>query len=265
MNLTDANDKSSMKTNEKHAFVTGAASGIGLEIASQLAARGVKVCLIDTNETSLAAAVATIQASGRSVTSAVMDTGNPETILQIQSLINRKDFGSVDFLVNCAGVSPKKENSLKRMIWETAPDEWSRVMAVNVNGYFHAIRAVLPAMMKQRHGAIINISSLAGRRYTTIAGAAYAVSKAAVDALTRQTAGEVAEYGIRVNGVAPGRIETNMAAVAGAQFNEAIRKSTPVGRLGLPLDIANAVLFLLSDQASFITGETLVVSGGRGI
>lgn len=265
MNAANASNQSERLATRKKAVVTGAGSGIGREIAYQLAAQGVTVALVDSHSSGLANTESVIQATGGAVTSLIVDTSRAETILQIQSLIDENLLGSVDFLINCAGISPKNEKSLKRMMWETSPEEWKKVMEVNVNGYFHTTRAVLPAMMKQGHGAIVNISSLAGRRYTTIAGAAYAVSKAAVDALTRQSAGELAEYGIRVNGVAPGRIETSMAAVAGSQFNEAIRKSTPVGRLGLPVDIANVVLFLLSDQASFITGETIIVSGGRGI
>jgi 3-oxoacyl-[acyl-carrier protein] reductase len=120
-------------------------------------------------------------------------------------------------------------------------------------------------MIERKQGAIVNISSLAGSRYTPIAGSPYAVSKGGVEALTRQAAGEVAPHGIRINSVAPGRIESAMSAVAGADFNEDIRKSTPLGRLGHPADIAQAVVFLLSTQSSFITGQTLVVSGGRGL
>lgn len=249
----------------KCALVTGAGSGIGREIAIQLAQRGADIYLLDSNEANLKDIAIHIQSLGRKTERLVQDTSDPETIPNIQRLVQGSGLGSVDMLVNCAGISPKNTQSLKRMIWETESNEWKRVMDVNLNGYFHTIRALLPSMISLRKGAIVNISSLAGRRYTTIAGAAYAVSKGAVDALTRQTAGEVAQYGIRVNGIAPGRIETSMSAIAGESFNEQIRLSTPIGRLGEPSDIAKAALFLLSEQAGFMTGETLVVSGGRGI
>ncbi len=251
--------------NGKNALVTGAGSGIGREIAIALAKRGADVYALDSNSTNLMDSARHIQSLGRKVVSLIQDTSDPDTISNIQALIECAELGPVDILVNCAGISPKKDNSLKRMIWETDSEEWKRVLDVNLNGYFHTIRALLPCMISRGRGSIVNISSLAGRRYTAIAGAAYAVSKGAVDALTRQTAGEVAQYGIRVNGIAPGRIETSMSLIAGASFNEKIRQSTPVGRLGEPSDIARAALFLLSDEASFITGETLVVSGGRGI
>lgn len=249
----------------KCALVTGAGSGIGREIAIQLAKRDVDLYLLDSNEEILKDIAKLIQSLGRKTECLVQDTSDSETIPNIQRLIQASELGSVEMLVNCAGISPKNDKSLKRMIWETESQEWKRVMDVNLNGYFHTIRALLPGMVGLKKGSIINISSLAGRRYTTIAGAAYAVSKGAVDALTRQTAGEVAHFGIRVNGIAPGRIETSMSAIAGESFNEKIRQATPVGRLGEPSDIAKAALFLLSDQAGFITGETLVVSGGRGI
>lgn len=265
MNLIDSQNQQEARPIPKQAIVTGAASGIGREIACQLAAQGVTLALIDCHSDGLVKTESMIKANGGAASSFVLDTSQAQAITQIQSLIEGSLLGSVDFLINCAGISPKNEKSTKRMIWETSHEEWKKVMEVNVNGYFHSTQGVLPAMMKQGRGVIINISSLAGRRYTTIAGAAYAVSKAAVDALTRQSAGELAGLGIRVNGVAPGRIETNMSAVAGTDFNETIRQSTPVGRLGVPMDIANVVLFLLSDQASFMTGETIVVSGGRGI
>jgi 3-oxoacyl-[acyl-carrier protein] reductase len=185
-------------------------------------------------------------------------------IAAIEKLQSGSDFGPIDLLVNNAGISPKS-NGRKRMSWETSPDEWRRVIDVNLNGYFFLLRAVLPGMIERRAGAIVNISSLAGLRYSAIAGVHYCASKAAVIGLTSQVAGEVAGFGVRVNSVAPGRIETEMAAEAGAGFNEEIKRSTPLGRLGIPQDIAQAVCFLLSDKASFITGQSLVVSGGRGL
>ena len=249
----------------KHAIVTGAGRGIGQEIAFGLAKQGADICIVDRSTSACQETAAKIQALGRVARILGGDTSDAAIIDEIQSLASRDTFGPIDFLVNNAGISPKNIDGRKRMIWETDPAEWKHVVDVNLNGYFNTIRAVLPDMIQRKQGAIVNISSLAGSRYTPIAGSAYAVSKGAVEALTRQAAGEVAQHFIRVNGVAPGRIDSAMSAVAGADFNEDIRKSTPLGRLGQPVDIAQAVVFLLSEHASFITGQTLVVSGGRGL
>ena len=245
------------------ALVTGAGGGIGRAIALALAARGSDVCVLDVSAAAAEETAAAARALGRRATVLVHDMGQDTVEDAIRTVA--AEFGAFDLLVNNAGISPKKADGRKRMLWEIPPGEWRQVVDVNLNGYFLALRAVLPGMMERRRGAVVNIGSLAGLRYSSIAGAAYATAKNAVVGLTRQAAGEVAEFGVRINCVAPGRIETGMAAIAGGSFNEAIRESTPLRRLGQPQDIAEAALFLLSDQASFITGESLVVSGGRGL
>ena len=247
----------------RRALVTGGGAGIGRTLALALAAGGADVCVLDVSADACRATAAEVEKLGRRAAVLAHDMGQESVVTAIESLA--RSFGVIDLLVNNAGISPKKPDGRKRMIWETSQEEWCRVIDVNLNGYFRALRAVLPAMTQQRRGAVVNIASLAGLRYSSIAGAAYATAKNAVLGLTRQAAGEVAEFGVRINCVAPGRIETPMAAVAGETFNEAIRSSTPLRRLGMPEDIAQAALFLLSDRASFITGETLVVSGGRGL
>ncbi|WP_233582702.1 SDR family NAD(P)-dependent oxidoreductase [Candidimonas sp. SYP-B2681] len=249
----------------RKALVTGGGSGIGRTIALDLAAEGADVCILDMNEAESISTANAIAALGRQSEVLVCDTGDESVVSAIEALQTSGRFGPIDLLVNNAGTSPKKNDGLKHMVWEISPAEWRQVMNINLNGYFYTMRAILPVMIERKKGAIVNISSLAGRRYSSIAGGAYATSKSAIEGLTRQVAGEVAHFGIRVNGVAPGRIETLMAAKAGAAFNEQIRVATPLGRLGVPTDIANAVSFLLSDKASFITGETLIVSGGRGL
>jgi 3-oxoacyl-[acyl-carrier protein] reductase len=247
----------------RKALVTGAGSGIGRAMALGLAARGADVCVLDVSAAAAQDTAAAVEKLGRRAAVLVHDMGRDSVIEAIEEIALA--FGPFELLVNNAGISPKNAEGCKRMIWETTPQEWRQVVDVNLNGYFLALRAVLPGMMQARRGAVVNVGSLAGLRYSAIAGAAYATSKNAVIGLTRQAAGEVAEFGVRVNCIAPGRIETEMAAVAGGSFNEAIRESTPLRRLGQPQDIADAALFLLSDAASFITGETLVVSGGRGL
>lgn len=247
----------------RHALVTGGAAGIGRAVALELARQGADVCVVDVNQTAAKDTVAEIERLGRRAVALVHDTASDSIVEAIGGVAT--SFGAMDLLVNNAGISPKKPDGRKRMIWETSPEEWRSVVDVNLNGYFLTLRAVLPGMTERGRGAVVNIGSLAGLRYSAIAGAAYATAKNAVVGLTRQAAGEVAQYGVRINCIAPGRIETPMAAVAGGSFNEEIRQATPLRRLGAPQDIAQAALFLLSDRAGFITGETLVVSGGRGL
>lgn len=250
----------------KLAIITGGASGIGREIAERLAREGCHVCILDANAENAGATVKTLRDEGAVADCLAGTTADASISEAISRYVESTGRDRADFVVNAAAISPKLPDGTRRPAWDYPAEEWSAVMNVNITGYFHVMRAVLPAMIRSRNpGAIVNISSLAGRRYTAIAGAAYATSKAAVEAMTRQFAGEVAEFGIRINAVSPGRIETPMSQVAGAAFNEQIRLSTPLRRLGMPSDVADAVMFLLSNQSSFITGETLVVSGGRGL
>lgn len=249
----------------RNALVTGGGSGIGRAIAFALAERGANVCILDISAKAAETTASAIARLGRRSAIIVHDTAQDSVIDAIDTICAPSGFGEVDILVNNAGISPKKPDGRKRMIWETPVEEWRAVIDIDLNGYFLVLRAVLPQMITRRLGTVVNIGSLAGLRYSSIAGAAYATSKCAVAGMTRQAAGEVAEYGIRINCIAPGRIETEMAAQAGQSFNEAIRQATPLRRLGEPLDVAQAAIFLLSDAASFITGETLVVSGGRGL
>ena len=248
----------------RRALVTGSGSGIGRAIALRLAQEGADVYVLDLNAALAEAVAQEVRALGRRAMTLVHDTSDAAVIAQLVAA-QAEGFGPIDLVVNNAGISPKTAEGRKRMVWETCPNEWQQVIGVNLNGYFHVLRAVLPAMIERRRGAVVNIGSLAGQRYSTIAGAAYATAKSAVSGLTRQVAGEVAPHAIRVNCIAPGRIETEMAARAGSAFNEEIRTQTPLGRLGMPEDIAETAVFLLSDAASFITGQTITASGGRGL
>ncbi len=167
-----------------------------------------------------------------------------------------EEFGRLDVLVNNAGIYEVLP------VEEISEAQWDRVLDVNLKGAFFCCQAVVPAMKRQGEGRIVSVASSAGKAGGTLAGAHYSVSKAGVICLTKQLARELGPYGITVNAVAPGRIDTPMIRVASDEENEAFVRRTPLGRLGTPEDVAGAVVFLASDAASFITGEIVDVNGG---
>ena len=166
-----------------------------------------------------------------------------------------------DILVNNAGISPKHAGRPHR-VWEMAPEEWSRVLAVNLTGCFNTVRLVTPAMRQARRGAIVNMASVAGRAFMDIVGVHYATTKAALIGFTRHLAGELGPDGIRVNAVAPGRIDTPMVQAIGAEANRPWVEATPLGRLGTPDEVADLVCYLASDEAGFVTGQVCDAAGG---
>jgi 3-oxoacyl-[acyl-carrier protein] reductase len=174
----------------------------------------------------------------------------------VQQTIER--FGRIDILVNNAGVVV-----VKQMV-EQSEEDWHRVVDVNLKGVFLSCRNVLPEMIARKRGAIVNIASIAAF-HVTVPHVPYAASKAGVVAITRDLAYEVARFGIRVNAVAPGPIDTPMSQMVSAEQKQAIARSIPLGRIGQPEDIGQAVVFLASDAASYITGATLPVSGGADL
>jgi 3-oxoacyl-[acyl-carrier protein] reductase len=169
--------------------------------------------------------------------------------------------GSIDTIINNAGISPKHEGRAHRL-WEMAPDEWQRVLSVNLAGAFHTIRLLTPAMREAGFGAIVNMSSVAGKTYSEVVGAHYAASKAGLIGLTKHAAAELEPFCIRVNAIAPGRIETPLILTVSGHVNERQIQATPLGRLGRPEEVADLALYLTSDEASFITGQVCDVAGG---
>ena len=163
--------------------------------------------------------------------------------------------GPVSLLVNNAGIAEQ------HLFQDIPPDFWRRIFAVNVDGAFHAIQAVLPAMIHEKAGCIVNISSIWGQRGASCE-AAYSATKAALIGLTRSLDMELAPSGIRVNCVAPGVIDTDMVQVLGQETLADLARETPLGRLGTPEDVAEAVAFLAGDRASFLTGQVLTADGG---
>ncbi len=236
------------------AIVTGAARGLGQTIACDLAASGAIVACIDVNEELLAETVKSIEASGGKAAAFPCDVTDGDRVTEVVKTV-AKQFGRLDILVNNAGVT--RDNLVMRM----KDDEWDLVLGINLRGTFLFTRAAAKPMSKGKRGRIINVASVSGLMGNP-GQANYSASKAGVIGLTRTVSRELSKRNITVNAVAPGFIATDMAAKLGDEIIEQITAETPLGRLGSPQDVADAVLFLASEAASFITGHVLVVDGG---
>ncbi len=236
------------------ALVTGASQGIGRACALALAAEGATVALAARNEAKLAEVQAEIAASGGHAESFPLDIANEDSIRSTAKAVLDR-LGTVAILVNNAGIT--RDGLSMRM----KRADWDDVLATNLTGAFLLTQSLLSAMLKNRWGRIINITSVVGR--TGQAGQVnYAASKAGVIGMTRSLAREVASRGITVNAVAPGYIETPMTAVLNEVQRTGMMSSIPLGRPGTDTEIAHAVAFLASEGASYITGHVLDVNGG---
>ncbi|KKM10067.1 hypothetical protein SY88_15595 [Clostridiales bacterium PH28_bin88] len=253
-----------MLTNEfqsKVAIVTGGARGIGKSITRALAEHGAQVIIADIDAEAAEKTCQELSTRGLVARAIPVDTADSGQVNRmVEEVVGH--YHRVDILVNNAGISPKKDGK-KIPIVEMPLEQWERVIAVNLHGCFYCAQACARHMIKQRYGKMVNMSSSAGKTYSSIPGSHYLTSKAGVIGLTRALAGELAPYGINVNAVAPGRIETEMIHDVPPEVNQEIIRQIPVGRCGTPQDVTEAVLFLLSDKANFITGVTLDVNGGK--
>ena len=239
----------------KIALVTGASRGIGRGIALQLAREGWDVCVNYIQQREAAEAVAAqIRSIGQNAMAVQADVADGEAVNAMVRAVETQ-LGPVTLAVNNAGISGQG------LFQDTSDEMWDRHMAVNLGGARNVIRAVLPHMLSEKSGCIVNISSIWGLRGASCE-VAYACSKAAVIGLTRSLALELAPSGIRVNCVAPGCIDTDMVKVLGPETREMLVEETPLGRLGTPEDIAHAVAFFAEERSSFLTGQVLTADGG---
>jgi NAD(P)-dependent dehydrogenase (short-subunit alcohol dehydrogenase family) len=239
------------------ALVTGAAQGIGLSITEILALNGARVAMCDVNRATLLVASSAMRDKAYYVRAYPVDVSKANDVNNAVRKVER-DLGTVEILVNNAGI-------LRRTPFRNiSQDEWKLVNQTNVDGAFNFCKAVIEGMIERRWGKIINVSSSAGRSTSTFGGAHYTTSKAGLLGLTRHLAREVARYGINVNAVCPGSIDTPMVRTSASrkEIEESVKK-IPMGHLGTPEDIANLVLFLASDASSYITGASIDINAGE--
>lgn len=237
------------------AFVTGASRGIGYAIAETLARDGVDIAGIDINIGELQSAMKAIgEATGRQTLALQADVGD---FPSIESAVGEviKEYGRISILVNNAGIT--RDNLILRM----KDNEWDDVIRINLTGTFNCTRAAIKGMVKNRYGRIISIASIVGMMGNT-GQANYAASKAGIIGLTKTIAREYANRGVTANAIAPGFIETDMTRKLPEDVTKALLNQIPMGRLGMPEDIANTVKFLASDEAGYITGQVVNVNGG---
>jgi 3-oxoacyl-[acyl-carrier protein] reductase len=244
-----------MKFEGKVALVTGAARGIGEAIALKLAQEGADVVVTDVDLEGVQRVAQEVEGLGRKAKAVQADVSQREAV---QRLISEAIslFGKVDILVNNAGI-------IRRGTFlEHDPQDWEKVLSVNLGGTFNCAKEVVPLMIKQGGGKIINISSVVGKMGDIASAPSYGTSKGAINTFTKSLARELAPYGITVNAVAPHAIETDMSREWSEEKRRQIVEAIPLKRLGKPEEVAEVVAFLASDGAGFITGQILDVNGG---
>ncbi len=250
----------------KIAIVTGAGTprGIGRATALAMAREGADVVVADVRRTGAEAIAEAVRGLGRRAIAVDVDVTSEEQTLRMAAEA-RRAFGRIDILANCAGITRPTP------LIDITVAEWDLIMNVDLKGVFLCTRAVLPAMMEQRYGRIVSISSVSGKQGGGVFGSAhYCAAKAGVAGFMKAVAKQMAQHGITANAVAPGLIDTDITAglvddTTRTSVVEQFERSSPLGRLGLPEEVANTIVFLASDWASYITGEETDVNGGMHI
>jgi 3-oxoacyl-[acyl-carrier protein] reductase len=251
-------------TNSRHSgrvvLVTGAGGGIGAAIAQLYCQEGAAVALVDADAAKVEQQAGLLREAGYTVGWATADVADYQVCADACARLSG-ELGPIDTLINNAGISPKHDGA-PAPIWAMTPEEWQRVVNINLNGSFNLVRVLTPGMVERRFGRIVNMSSVAGSAFLPIVAAHYSATKAAIIGFTRHLAGELGPYGITANALAPGRIETPLLKTVSAQANQAVVDETPLRRLGTPLEVARAACFLTSNESEFITGQVVDVAGG---
>ena len=243
-----------MKLKEKVAIITGSSGGIGESTAKKFAEEGAKVVLVDLKQEDMNRTEKLIKELGAETLAVKADVTNRNEVDQVMNQ-TITEFGRIDIVVNNAGIT--EDAQLKKMTEE----QWDRVIDVNLKGVFNVAQAAAKVMIEQKHGVILNASSVVGL-YGNFGQTNYAASKWGVNGMTKTWAKELGKYGIRVNAIAPGFVQTQMIEKMPDKIKEIMKDKSVLKRLGRPEDIANGYAFLASDDASFITGSVLSIDGG---
>jgi NAD(P)-dependent dehydrogenase (short-subunit alcohol dehydrogenase family) len=244
-----------MLFNGEVAIVTGGAQGIGKATAKEFCLEGAKVAIFDINDEKGKAAESEIQKSGGDITYVHCDVSNLAEIDKALEQVSNK-YHKINILVNNAAILHSTP------IEKITENEWNRILAVNLNGVFFMTQKVLPSFIAQKGGKIVNMASIAGRMGGILNGLGYTATKAAIIGLTYGFARRLAVSNINVNAVSPGPTDTTILDSFTAEQKESLRQSIPLKRIGTPQDIANAIVFLASSKADFITGAVLDTNGG---
>lgn len=247
-----------MQNEQKVAVVTGASRGIGAATAVALAEAGFAVAVLyRTNRVLAETCVQKIRENGGTAHAYAVDVTDSAAVKIVTAQIE-KDLGAVSVLVNNAGISEQK------LFTDITDSDWEQMLAVHLNGAFYMTRALVPAMVHRKYGRIINIASMWGETGGSCE-VHYSAAKAGLIGLTKALAKELAPSGITVNAVSPGAVETDMMRALGEDVCKSVAEETPVGRLAHPQEIADAICFLASEKAAYITGQVLSVNGGAVI
>lgn len=249
-----------MKSKDHVALVTGAARGIGFAISTRLARDGHKVAMLDL-DTSVEGASKALRDAGHQARSIRLDIADEAAVQALPEQLGDW-WPMLAILINNAGISPKHEGR-KRDVADLSLAEWSRVVDVNLTGTFLVTRACIPALKTHGWGRIVMITSQAARTRTPVPSAHYQATKSGMTGLARVLAAELAPFGVTVNCVAPGRVESEMTQAAGGELNAQLAAAIPAGRLGRPEEVAAAVAWFVSKDASYSTGAVIDVNGGN--